>query len=75
MTFTTPQIGLLVLRIQDAFLDEPTLQLTLRAAARHFGLDGFTCRAVLGALVDAHVLARTHDGLYRRYVPQQAHAA
>jgi hypothetical protein len=75
MTFAARQIESLVLGIQDAFLNQPTLQLTLTAAARQFGLDRFTCRAVLGALVDAHVLARTQDGRYHRHFPRQAHAA
>ena len=75
MTFAAPQIESLVLGIQNAFLDQPTLRLTLTAAARQFGLDRLTCRAVLGALVDAHVLARTQDGLYHRHFPRRAHAA
>ena len=75
MTATARQIELLVLRIQGAFLNQPTLRLTLSAAARQFGLDGFTCQAVLGALVDAHVLARTADGVYLRHDQRQAHVA
>ena len=75
MTCTARQIGSFVLRVQDAFLDAPTLQVTLPQAQREFGMDVFTCRAVLGALVDAHVLARTPDGVYARHFPRQAHAA
>ena len=75
MTATARQIESLVLHIQGVFLNQPTLRLTLSAAARQFGLDGFTCQAVLGALVDAHVLARTPDGVYLRHYPRQAHAA
>lgn len=75
MTFAARQIESLVLGIQDAFLNQPTLQLTLTAAARQFSLDRFTCQAVLSALVDARVLARTQDGLYQRHFPRQAHAA
>jgi hypothetical protein len=75
MTFTTRQIGSLVLRVQDAFLDSPTLQVTLPQAQRAFGIDAFTCHAVLGALVEAHVLARTCGGVYMRNLPRQAHAA
>lgn len=75
MTFTARQIGSLVLRVQDAFLDRPTLQLTLPDAERQFGIDPFTCHAVLDTLVDAHVLARTHEGVYLRPWPRQAHAA
>jgi hypothetical protein len=75
MTFTARQIGSLVLRVQDAFLDSPTLQVTLPQAQRAFGMDAFTCHAVLGALVDGHVLARTPEGVYTRQFPRQAHAA
>lgn len=75
MTFTAPEIGSLVLRLQGAFLDRPALQLTLPDAERRFEIDPFTCRAVLGALVDAHVLARMPGGVYVRHVPRQAHAA
>lgn len=75
MTFTTRQIGSFVLRVQGAFLDSPALQVTVPQAQREFGMDAFTCRAVLGALVDAHVLARTPDGVYARHFPRQARAA
>jgi hypothetical protein len=75
MTFTAHEIGSLVLRVQDAFLEHPTLHLTVPQAQREFGMDAFTCRGLLGALVDAHVLARTPDGVYARIFPRQAHAA
>jgi hypothetical protein len=75
MTFTVPEIGSLVLRVQGAFLDRPARHMTLPQAQREFGVNAFTCHAVLGALVDAHVLSRTRDGVYHRYVPRQAHAA
>jgi len=75
MTFTARQIGSLVLRVQDAFLDSPMLHVTLPQAQREFGMDAFTCHAVLDALVDAHVLARAPGGVYARHVPPQAHAA
>ena len=45
MTFTARQMGFLVLRVQDAFLDSPTLQITLPQAQREFGMDAFTCHA------------------------------
>ena len=75
MMLTAGQIELLVLRMQDAFLDRPTLRLTVPQAERQFGVDPFICRAVLDVLVDEHVLARTHDGSYRRHFPWHAHAA
>lgn len=75
MTLNPDQIAALVLRMQGDFLDAPTLKLTHPEAARRFGVDRVTCEAVLGALVDAGVLARTRDGVYMRYFPRLAHAA
>jgi hypothetical protein len=75
MTFTAPAIGSLVLRTQDLFVHAPTTPLTLPQVARRLGLDACTSAAVLGALVDAHVLTRTPAGAYLRYFPRQAHAA
>ena len=71
MTPTRGQIESLVMRIQDAFLECPTLSLTLPAAQRWFSVDEVTCAAVLGALVDARVLIE-HGGAYRRYLPHAA---
>lgn len=59
MTLNPTQLAALVVRMQGEFLDAPTLKLTLPEAERRFGVDGVTCEAVLGALVDASVLART----------------
>jgi hypothetical protein len=56
--------------MQNEFLDTPTLDLTLAEAERRFGADDVTCAAVLGALVDAGVLARTPGGTYVRFVPR-----
>ena len=71
------EIGALVLRVQSAFLDAPNLALTPPAARRRFGLDEVTCDAVLSALAESAVLARTRDGAYVRHFPHQAdvHAA
>jgi hypothetical protein len=55
----------LVMQIQAAYLEAPALSLTLPAAQRRFGLDEVTCAGVLGALVDARVLAE-REGAYRR---------
>ena len=71
MTLTRSQIESLVMRIQTAFLEHPTLSLTLPAAQRWFGADEVTCAAVLDALAEARVLTRS-DGGYIRYFPQLA---
>jgi hypothetical protein len=75
MTSNPDHVAALVLRMQGDFLDAPTLKLTTPEAARRFGVDSVACEAVLGALVDAQVLARTDDGFYMRYFPRLAHAA
>ncbi len=69
MTATRGHIEDLVVRIQTAYLEHPTLSLTLPAAQRQFGLDEFTCAGVLGALVNAGVLSR-RNGSYRREFPR-----
>jgi hypothetical protein len=65
----------LVTQVQGEFLETPTLRLTLPQAERRFGIDRVSCEAVLGALVDAHVLARSADGRYARFFPRFAQAA
>jgi hypothetical protein len=67
MTLTCGRIGDLILRAQDAFLQAPGLRLTVPEAARRFGADETTCRAVLEALVDGRVLDRTLNGAYLRH--------
>ena len=71
MTPTPAQIESLVMRIQTAFLEYPTLSLTLTAAQRWFGADEVTCAGVLDALVEARVLTRREGG-YIRYFPPLA---
>ena len=44
-------------------------------AAQRFGTDRETCEAVLGALVNSGVLARTDDGGYVRFFPRLSRAA
>ena len=56
----------MVMRIQDAFLDAPTLTLTPRETAQRFGLDLVAAEAFLGALADAGVLIKDEDGAYAR---------
>jgi hypothetical protein len=57
------------MRVENAFLEVPGLKLTVREGERRFGIDEITCEAVLEALVDASVLARTRDRVYGRYFP------
>ena len=62
------------MRIQNDFLDDPALKLTLPRAQARFGVDAVTGEAVLGALLDAGVLARTPDGAYVRLLPPAVYA-
>ena len=69
------RVETLVTRIQGEFLDRSALHLTIPQAARRFAIDRVSCEAVLDALVDARVLARSADGAYTRFFPPLAHAA
>jgi hypothetical protein len=69
------RVETMVTRVQGEFLNTPHLRLTLPQAERHFEIDRASCEAVLAALVDAHVLARSADGRYARFFPPLAHAA
>ena len=64
MTPMREHIAHLVMRIQNDFLDHPTLALTLDEAQERFDVDEVACAGVLGALVEAQVLAQ-HQGAYR----------
>ena len=70
MTASRDQLEGLVVRMQQDFLENPRLTLTLADALKRFGAEEATCEAVLGALVDATVLARTPEGVYVRYFPR-----
>jgi hypothetical protein len=72
MTLTCDRVGHLVLRIQNDFLTDRRLTLSLGEARRRFRLDGPTCTAILDLLVDAGVLTRTSAGAYIRNFPQRA---
>jgi hypothetical protein len=61
----------LITHIQNDFLDSPALTMTSGQTQRRFNIDGATCDAVLGLLVDATVLARTPDGAFVRFFPRQ----
>lgn len=66
---TPNTIELLVTRIQEAYLDKPSLKLNLPQAQMRFSTDPATCAAVLDALVGARVLHLTADGSYVRATP------
>jgi hypothetical protein len=68
---TPNTIELLVTRIQEAYLDKPSLKLNLPQAQMRFSTDPATCAAVLDALVGARVLEQTKDGSYVRAVPRR----
>ena len=53
-------------RVQGEFLEMPGLRLTEAQARRLWGLDGDSCAALLGALVEANFLFRTRDGAFMR---------
>jgi predicted transcriptional regulator len=53
-------------RIEREYEEQPGLNLTSAQAERLWGLDKSTCRAVLSALEDAHVLRRTQEGRFVR---------
>jgi hypothetical protein len=72
MSVSCGRIAALVMKIQNEFLDKAGLTLTLSQAQSRFGADEITCEAVLGALVDARVLAKTPDGAYIRFFPRLA---
>lgn len=65
----------ILMRVQGGFLERPALRLTIPQAERHFQIDRASCEAVLDALVDARVLARSADGSYARFFPPLAEAA
>ncbi len=69
MTQARGHVEALVMTIQGAFLKDPHLALTAAQAPQRFGADEITCDAVLRALVDAHVLAKTNAGTYVRLFP------
>jgi predicted transcriptional regulator of viral defense system len=52
--------------IRAEYLEVPDLHLTTQQVETIWGLDTLTTDALLGALVDAGFLRRTHAGSYRR---------
>ena len=63
------------MQMQDDFLQSPALKLTADEAEQRFRVDRATCETILGALVEAHVLARTREGTYARLFPRLARVA
>ncbi len=57
---------LLFARVGGTYLEMPGLRLTIQQAQRLLGLDEFTCRRVLDALVDAGFLCRADREPYAR---------
>jgi hypothetical protein len=70
MTPTSGWIQEALLRIQNDFLDDAALALTPSQAARRFGLDRESCEAILAALLESGVLAKTPEGAYVRFFPR-----
>jgi hypothetical protein len=70
MTWNQDSIDALVVRVQNEFLDRPSLHLTLPQAVQRFNMDKTTCGTVLDALVDARVLTKTRAGAYSRFFPR-----
>jgi hypothetical protein len=54
-------------RIRGEFMEMPGLQLDVPQAQRLWGLDAASCRAVLEALVETGVLARTRRAYALRH--------
>jgi hypothetical protein len=54
----------IIRRIRGEYLEMPGLSLTLQQAQRLWGLDAWSCRTVLNALVDTGFLARTPQGAF-----------
>jgi len=71
MNVTQYSLETLVVRIQNEFLERPTLRLTLPQAVQRFGIEKTTGGAVLDALVAAGVLAKTQGGAYSSFVPRE----
>ena len=53
-------------RVQGEFMEMPGLRLTEPQARKLWGLDEASCRALLGVLIEANFLFRTHNGAFMR---------
>jgi len=56
----------LLVRIENEFLADPDLKLTVSEASRRFSADDVTCEAVLDALVELFDVGKTADRVYGR---------
>jgi hypothetical protein len=70
MTASCQRVGALVTKMQDAFLNDPDLTLTLPKARLRFRTSVDVCKAILDCLVDARVLTQTRESAYRRFAPR-----
>jgi hypothetical protein len=61
-----------MMRIRADFVDQPALVLTPSQAARRFALDVDACTAILAALLNRGLLAKTQDGAYTTLFPRCA---
>jgi DNA-binding IclR family transcriptional regulator len=66
----TCDAGTLITHIQDWFIAQPDLTLTLSETQRRCYLDRASCRELLAYLVEANVLTRTASGRYVRLFPR-----
>lgn len=69
MAPTRCEIEVLVVRIQEEFLQAPAVRLTLAQIALRVDASLVLCKAILRVLVDARVIAETPGGVYQRFVP------
>lgn len=72
MIRTCDELQELVIHIEQAFLDDPSLALTHAHAAAWFGVDEITCAAVLGKLIEAGIVAKSCEGAYVAWFPRLA---
>lgn len=70
MTRTCDEVGRLVLKIQEAFLDDPRLALTRRQASRRFRVDMQTAGEILELLAESEVLTQRGDETYATRPPR-----
>jgi hypothetical protein len=61
---STPTMREAVLRVEGEYREMPGLSLTLRQAARLWGLDRSTCELVLANLLERGILKRAPNGTF-----------
>lgn len=66
MTAQPQSLADVLRRVQGEYIEMPGLRLTMAQAQRLWGLDRSVCDTLLGALVDAKFLFRTHEGAFVR---------